>query len=210
MVKVLTQQATAGNGDRKKGKNDCLVTVSPAKPGSGITVNLQSPVLRQYGKYEKALITKTVQDAGFADVQVDVQDNSAWDYTLIARVEAALERGCGGAKLEHGQAVAKTDRGPKLDLTQKATQKLRRSMMFVPGNSPKMINSADIYGADSLMFDIEDSIAVTEKDAARLCTAHALKALKFHSETVVGRRHLQVFRSVVHAEPVVEAPLSLF
>ena len=53
MLKVLKQQATAGNGDRKKGKNDCLVTVSPATSGSGITVNLQSPVLRQYGKYEK-------------------------------------------------------------------------------------------------------------------------------------------------------------
>lgn len=189
MLKVLKQQATAGNGDRKKGKNDCLVTVSPATSGSGITVNLQSPVLRQYGKYEKALIRKTVQDSGFADVLVDVQDNSAWDYTLVARVEAALERGMGDAPLEYGKAVSKTDRGPKLDLTQKATQKLRRSMMFVPGNSPKMINSADIYGADSLMFDIEDSIAVTEKDTARLCTAHALKALKFQSETVVRINH---------------------
>ncbi|MFA6849096.1 MAG: aldolase/citrate lyase family protein, partial [Selenomonadaceae bacterium] len=52
--------------------------------------------------------------------------------------------------------------------------KLRRTMMFVPGNSPKMINSADIYGADSLMFDIEDSIAVTEKDTARILVAQAL------------------------------------
>ena len=41
-------------------------------------------------------------------------------------------------------------------------------MMFVPGNTPKMINSADIHGADSIMIDIEDSVAVTEKDTARL------------------------------------------
>ena len=62
-------------------------------------------------------------------------------------------------------------------------------MMFVPGNSPKMINASDIYGADSLMFDIEDSIAVTEKDTARLLVANALKTLKFHSETVVRINH---------------------
>lgn len=67
--------------------------------------------------------------------------------------------------------------------------RLRRTMMFVPGNSPKMINSADIYGADSLMFDVEDAIAVTEKDTARHLVANALKALTFHSETVVRINH---------------------
>ena len=58
---------------------------------------------------------------------------------------------------------------------EQAKNKLRRTMMFVPGNSPKMINAADIYGADSLMFDVEDSIAVTEKDTARNLVAHALR-----------------------------------
>ena len=45
--------------------------------------------------------------------------------------------------------------------------RLRRSMMFVPGNNPGMIRDARIYGADSIMFDLEDSVAYTEKDAAR-------------------------------------------
>jgi len=67
--------------------------------------------------------------------------------------------------------------------------KLRRTMMFVPANSPKMINNADIYGADSIMFDVEDAIAVTEKDTARLLISHALMAIKFKSETVVRINH---------------------
>ena len=70
-----------------------------------------------------------------------------------------------------------------------AKTRLSRSMMFVPGNSPKMINSAAIHGADSLMFDIEDSIPVTEKDTARLMTAEALKAMDFGCETVVRINH---------------------
>ena len=32
--------------------------------------------------------------------------------------------------------------------------RLRRSMMFVPGNNPGMIVDARIYGADSIMFDL--------------------------------------------------------
>ena len=68
-------------------------------------------------------------------------------------------------------------------------KRLSRTMMFVPGNSPKMINSAAIHGADSLMFDIEDSIAVTEKDTARLLTAEALKSIPFPGEKVVRINH---------------------
>lgn len=67
--------------------------------------------------------------------------------------------------------------------------RLSRSMMFVPGNSPKMINSADIHGADSIMFDVEDAIPVTEKDSARLLVAEALKAMTFRAETVVRINH---------------------
>ena len=64
--------------------------------------------------------------------------------------------------------------------------RLRRSMMFVPGNNPGMIRDAHIYGADSIMFDLEDSVAYTEKDAARLLVYNALRSLNFGSrETVV-------------------------
>lgn len=72
---------------------------------------------------------------------------------------------------------------------QYAKDRLRRTMMFVPGNSPKMINSADIYGADSLMFDVEDSIAITEKDTARHLVANALRSIPFQAETVVRINH---------------------
>ncbi|MCI1823785.1 MAG: aldolase/citrate lyase family protein [Megasphaera sp.] len=72
---------------------------------------------------------------------------------------------------------------------EKAKSRLRRTMMFVPANSPKMINAADTYGADSLIFDVEDAIAVTEKDTARVLVAHALKTLSFRSETVVRINH---------------------
>ena len=68
--------------------------------------------------------------------------------------------------------------------------RLRRTMMFVPGNSPKIINNADLYGADTVMFDLEDAIAVSQKDAARVMMKHALKEIPFRCETAVRINHV--------------------
>jgi citrate lyase subunit beta/citryl-CoA lyase len=57
--------------------------------------------------------------------------------------------------------------------------RLRRSMLFVPGNNPGMMSDAHIYGSDALMFDLEDSVALREKDAARLLVYHALKTIHY-------------------------------
>ena len=65
--------------------------------------------------------------------------------------------------------------------------RLRRSMMFVPGNNPGMISDARIYGADSIMFDLEDSVAYTEKDSARFLVHNALKTLDFGKKEIVVR-----------------------
>lgn len=66
-------------------------------------------------------------------------------------------------------------------------KRLRRSMMFVPGNNPSMIKDAYIYGSDSIMFDLEDSVAITEKDAARFLVFQALTSLKYGNKEIVVR-----------------------
>ena len=38
--------------------------------------------------------------------------------------------------------------------------RLRRSMLFVPGANAAMLSNAFIYPADALMFDLEDAVAV--------------------------------------------------
>lgn len=66
-------------------------------------------------------------------------------------------------------------------------QKLRRTMLFVPGNNPGMIRDAHIYGADSIMIDLEDSVSVNEKDAARLLVYYALKSIDYGETEVLVR-----------------------
>jgi citrate lyase subunit beta/citryl-CoA lyase len=56
---------------------------------------------------------------------------------------------------------------------------LRRTMLFVPGNNPAMVKDAHIYGSDSIIFDLEDSVSLFEKDAARLLVRCCLEALDY-------------------------------
>ena len=64
--------------------------------------------------------------------------------------------------------------------------KLRRSMLFVPGSNAAMLSNSFIYKPDSIMFDLEDAVALKEKDTARLLVAHALQhPLYKEIETVV-------------------------
>ncbi|MBQ3960437.1 MAG: citrate (pro-3S)-lyase subunit beta [Muribaculaceae bacterium] len=66
-------------------------------------------------------------------------------------------------------------------------QRLRRTMMFVPGNNPAMMQDAFIYGPDSIMLDLEDSVTMTEKDAARLLVHNALKTIDYGDTEMVVR-----------------------
>ncbi|WP_147197881.1 citrate (pro-3S)-lyase subunit beta [Pantoea sp. MBD-2R] len=62
----------------------------------------------------------------------------------------------------------------------------RRSMLFVPGANAAMVSNAFIYPADALMFDLEDSVALREKDAARRLVYHALQHPLYRDvETIV-------------------------
>lgn len=84
--------------------------------------------------------------------------------------------------------------------------RLRRTMMFVPGNNPGMIKDAGIYGADCIMFDLEDSVSVTEKDSARFLVYSALMTLDYSpAEIVVRINDLSSGLGVADLEAIVRA-----
>lgn len=59
--------------------------------------------------------------------------------------------------------------------------------MFVPGNNPAMMQDAHIYHPDSIMLDLEDSVSMAEKDAARLLVHNALKSIDYGDTEMVVR-----------------------
>lgn len=52
---------------------------------------------------------------------------------------------------------------------------LMRTSMYVGGTSPVKMIQAGFYNEDCLVYDLEDSVSVGEKDAARLLVYHAVK-----------------------------------
>lgn len=64
--------------------------------------------------------------------------------------------------------------------------KLRRSMMYIPGSSQKMLDKARELPADSLIIDLEDAVAPGQKEAARDLVLNTIKTVDF------GQRELTV------------------
>ncbi len=66
-------------------------------------------------------------------------------------------------------------------------EKLRRTMLFVPGNNPGMLQNAGVFSADSVILDLEDAVSIEEKDSARILVRNALKNIDFYDTEVVIR-----------------------
>ena len=70
--------------------SDCMVTVEPGQ--GGVELDLDSAVLRQYGKQIRKVIRETLERLDVTDAKVTVVDKGALDCTIKARVECAVYR----------------------------------------------------------------------------------------------------------------------
>ena len=64
---------------------------------------------------------------------------------------------------------------------------MRRSMLFLPGNTPNIIVNGEILGADAVILDLEDAVAPAEKDSARILVRNAIKYMGFGKSEVIVR-----------------------
>lgn len=71
--------------------SDCMVTV---EPGEGISLDLSSSVMNQYGRQIKAAVLETLERLDVKNANVTVVDKGALECTLKARVECAVLRSC--------------------------------------------------------------------------------------------------------------------
>jgi citrate lyase subunit beta/citryl-CoA lyase len=64
-------------------------------------------------------------------------------------------------------------------------QRLRRSLLYVPGNMPSLLQNIPVFDADGIMIDLEDAVPLGEKDAARILSRNFLLSLR--------RRETEIF-----------------
>ena len=69
--------------------SDCMVTIEPAR---GLEIDLESAVIRQYGKRIMAVAEETLQRLDIQNARVSIVDKGALDCTIKARVECAAMR----------------------------------------------------------------------------------------------------------------------
>lgn len=82
--------------------------------------------------------------------------------------------------------------------------KKRRSMLYIPGNNPAMIQQGGIYGADSILLDLEDAVALNQKDAARTLVRNMMKVVNFYdTEVCVRVNHLSTPFGLADLEEIV-------
>lgn len=57
-----------------------------------------------------------------------------------------------------------------------------RSLLFIPGNQPNLIQNASLFDADAIIFDLEDAVHPDEKDNARMLVHQFLFKRKQHQK----------------------------
>lgn len=56
---------------------------------------------------------------------------------------------------------------------------MRRTMLYLPGNNPNMLLRGHLFGPDGLILDLEDAVALSEKENARILVSRFLERGEF-------------------------------
>lgn len=64
---------------------------------------------------------------------------------------------------------------------------MRRSMLFLPGNTPNMLINGNCLGSDAVIFDLEDAVSPNEKDSARVLVRNTMRYMDFRGCEIIVR-----------------------
>ena len=68
-----------------------------------------------------------------------------------------------------------------------ADYKLRRSLLYVPGNMPSMLQNIPLFECDAIQIDLEDAVPLSEKDAARILVRRFLENYPKRNKEILVR-----------------------
>ena len=167
----MSKVATAGNYG-KKIRSDCKVTLE-LKASGGIQVDLNSKVEAYFGEKIISLAKDELKFFGVKNARITIEDRGALDFVIAARIEAAVKQ-----LLE----IEKEYLLPLLDENKNETKpdRLRRSRLYLPGNTPKLSLNAGVHKPDGIILDLEDSVAPDKKCEAAILVRNALRSVNFY------------------------------
>lgn len=161
-------------GRRGEGvRSDCWMSLELRDSG-GLDIVMKSKVASMYGEAIMRLFREGLSFFDIEHARLEIDDSGALPFTLSARLETAVRRTKSGVTKEFLPEMCKES------LYHSPRERFRRSRLYLPGNEPKFMVNAGLHKPDGIILDLEDSVAPSEKDAARILVRNALRQVDFY------------------------------
>ncbi len=152
-------------------RSDCWVLVEKSDAPK---IQIKSKVAALYGDAIRATIVATLSALDASDLSVTMEDNGALPFTMMARIEAAVKR-----LRPENSCTCLPDLNPAAHYSIARTR-LRRTRLYLPGNTPKFFVNAGLHKPDAIILDLEDAVSPDEKDTAQILVRNTLRAVNFY------------------------------
>ncbi len=167
----MAKKGTAGNQGPGV-RSDCYAALEIKRSG-GLQIQLDSKVAALFKNSIQDLALQILKFYGIEHAVLEIVDRGALPFVLAARIEAAV-KDCLDVKGEFLLEIIPEN------MYQTARDRTRRSRLYLPGNTPKLMLNAGIHEPDGVILDLEDSVAPSKKEEARLVVRNALRAVNFY------------------------------
>mgnify|MGYP001815990157 CR=1 FL=1 len=176
--------AVARRGEAGRAGDDVrsdLHVVVEITDGGGLEIEVTSKIASLYGDSIEDTTRRTLSGLGLENARVQVDDKGAVPFVIAARVEAAALR-AGAPAVGDARPERSASREPHT-----ARNRLRRSRLYLPGDQPKLQLNAGLHRPDAVILDLEDSVHIEQKDAARLVVRNAIRTVGFGEAEIMVR-----------------------
>lgn len=171
---MKTESMTGAAGKRgDKIRSDCFIQIKLKRSG-GIKSSLVSKVNVMYGGSINELLLEMCDYFQIKNVDILIEDFGALPFTIAARFESAYKKILPNDKREFLLPIIKQNKNFTLK------ERARRSRLYLPGNEPKFYTNAGLHKPDAVILDLEDSVALSEKENARYIVRNALRSVNFY------------------------------
>ncbi len=160
-------------------RSDCYIEISD-NSGAGNSISLKSKVKALYGNSIKQLCLDVLDFYEIDNVLLELEDSGALPFVIAARLEAAIKQYIQTEKMYLPDNLPENKYWIEPD-------RRRRTRLYIPGNNPKMMINAGIYGSDAIILDLEDAVHPSKKAEAAVLVRNALCIVDFYGAEIMVR-----------------------
>lgn len=153
-------------------RSDCYIEICD-NPGAGNQILLKSKVKALFGKSIEELCLSILDFFEIENVLLELEDSGALPLVIAARLEAAIQQYLQTDKMYLLERISENNYEVQPD-------RFRRTRLYIPGNNPKMMINAGIYGSDAIILDLEDGVHPSKKTEAAILVRNALCRVNFY------------------------------